>query len=55
MLVLGRKTSEETDWALLHDAGADGLLTGRVASYVTWEESLATPTPTPTPDPTPAE
>ncbi len=45
LLVLGRKTRQESDWALLHDAGADGLLTGLVASYVAWEGATTTPTP----------
>ncbi len=36
LLVLGRKTGAESDWTLLRDAGAAGLLTGRVATYVAW-------------------
>ena len=45
LLVLGRKTGAETSWALLRDAGVDGLLTSRVEAYRTWS-TASTPTPT---------
>lgn len=40
LLVLGRKTSVRTDWARLRTAGADGVLTGSVASYITWQRRV---------------
>ena len=45
LLVLGRKTGAETSWALLRDAGVDGLLTSRVEAYRTWS-TASTPMPT---------
>jgi glycerophosphoryl diester phosphodiesterase len=34
--VLGRRTGSRSDWSRLRRAGADGVLTDRVASYVSW-------------------
>ena len=55
LLVLGRKTALRRDWGELRRAGADGLLTDHVASYVTWARSAPPLTPTPTEAPSPTE
>ena len=38
--VLGRRTSARSDWSRLRRAGAEGVLTDRVASYVSWSRTV---------------
>ena len=47
LLVLGRKTGLASDWSALRDAGADGLLTGDVATYRSWAASQTPAPPAP--------
>ena len=41
--VYGRDTDLASDWALLRDVGADGLLTDRVSAYGSWLQSAPPP------------